>query len=218
MESSEANAGTRCNSLGAGARSKPSRWGSNHEGGTRRDGWHRLAKGEETLWEWTRAGDVGRAPSERAVCLGDEATRYGGGSAAAESHLVRGAGDPSEDLGDSTNPTDWCRRSNASENLQLIRPVIQGDLDLTGPAGFRFGGSPLPHTRVWECTGLAACAWEFPTPGGRARARPGVGQSGRIGVVPWRNRCTSARGKPRSASTPRDRARIEGARAGRQSS
>jgi hypothetical protein len=87
------HAGTRCNSLGAGARSKPSRWGSNHEDGTRRVGWHRPAEGEATLREWTRAGDVGKAPSERAVCLGDEATRHGGGSAAAGPHLARDAGD-----------------------------------------------------------------------------------------------------------------------------
>lgn len=38
-------AGTRCNSLETGARSKPPRWESNHAGGTRRVGWHRPAEG-----------------------------------------------------------------------------------------------------------------------------------------------------------------------------
>jgi len=170
------HAGTRCNSLGSGARSKPSRWGPNHEDGTRRVGWHRPAEGGATLREWTRAGDVGRAPSERAVCLGDEATRHGGGSAATGAGLVRGA--------QRSRRGSWVvHRSHRSVGAQQcapapqsIRPAKQGNLGRPARRLLRLRlRVPSSRAGAWEGAGFATCAGNPHMSGGRARARPGKG-------------------------------------------
>jgi hypothetical protein len=136
----------------------------------------------------------------------------GGGSAAAGSRPARGARGPRR------GPRRH-RRFNRPAGAQRcawsrppIHPARHGNVSMTGPAG---SPAPLASDRGGD-PGFATWAGGSPRPGGRARARPGGGERGRDGVVPRHFRTVSARGRPHGASTPRDRARLEGARADRQ--
>jgi hypothetical protein len=67
--------------------------------------------------ELTRAGGVGRAPSERAVRFGDEAARTGGGPAAAERASREARATPGGGRGAITDRADRWRRGNARRLL-----------------------------------------------------------------------------------------------------
>jgi len=139
-----------------------------------RVGWHRLAEGKATSREWTRAGDVGKAPSERAVCLGDEATTYGGGSAAAEWRPARDAMDSRRGSREITGPTDrWRAAMRAVPSADS--PGAAGLPVATGPATAASAVRSPACARAWVHTGFAARVGRSRSPGGRARARPGIG-------------------------------------------
>lgn len=157
--------------------------------------------------EWTRAGEVGRAPSERVVCLGDEATTHGGGSAAAESQLARVAKDPSGDPGrHSIEPIEGAQQCGHAP--QLIHPGVAGLPAATGPArGATSVVARAERARARSSAGFAPCAGSCPDTGGARESAARCGRRGRDGVAPRHNRQVSARGRPWSASPPRDRVR-----------
>jgi hypothetical protein len=171
--------------------------------------------------ELTRAGDVGRAPSERAVRFGDEAARTGGGPAAAR-RASRGArATPGGGRGAITDRADRWRRGNARRLLGWSTRR-RGASRVVGRCPGRFGSSDPGRSGDSDASDRAGEAgfatWlgiELPRSGGRARARP---DAERVDVAGGtrHNRTASARGRPRCASPPRDRARMEGVRAGRQ--
>jgi hypothetical protein len=169
----------------------------------------------------TRAGDVGRAPSERAVRFGDEAARTGGGPAAAERASREARATPGGGRGAITDRADRWRRGNA-QRLLGWSTRRHGASRVPGRPSDRPGSSdPVPSAdsdasdRAGE-TGFAT--WI----GNISRDRGGVREHGPnaeyvdVAGGTRHNRTASARGRPRRASPPRDRARMEGVRAGRQ--
>jgi len=120
-------AGTRCNSLGTGARSKPSRWESNHAGGTCGSGGTDLPKGRQLPGS-------GRAPEMSARHPANEPSASETRRRHTEEARQRQSGAPQgtrwirgEDPGRSpVQPIGGAQR--CAQTPQLIHPARQGNL------------------------------------------------------------------------------------------
>jgi hypothetical protein len=168
-------AGTRCNSLGTGARSKPPRWESNHAGGTCGSGGTDRPKGRQ-LPGSGRAPEMSARHPANEPCASETRRRHdGGGSAAAEWRLARDAMDLRRGSRESTGPTDrWRAAMRAGPSADS--PGAAGQPVAAGPADGTASAVRSPAcARARVHTGFAARVGRSRRPGGRARARPGVG-------------------------------------------
>lgn len=173
--------GTRCKSLGVGARRKPSRWESNHEDGTSGSGGTDRPKGGATPREWTRAGEVGR---------GTQRTNGRGGSAAAGGFQA------------------GIHLDHQSSRLVARSDARRDPADSPGAAQVATGPAVTARMRgSASARRFRHLRGEEPRRRGGARERGPTGGCGLRGVAPCAHRCKSARGRPRRASASRDRAR-----------